>query len=413
MHKKFKNSSIYYIITNISSYIATFFGFFIAFNVIEVDKSISVSILLLIFILIIERVSFLLKDIEQRRMLDSIQNTISANLHNNIDNQVMEYDKAIEILGEDLVHAHSVKNTFVRNGNKDFHNRKNQQLVQKTYLDFLSKPNVIWEDIVGINDFESLRYDEINRFEKDKLEGDLVIHITKKNPSVLNFIVLYFHDRKKEVFFGWGEDRKIVRSSNDVIVEIFESYYDNLVSNSYNFVELVSDINQPQKHNRFVNKCGSWATLTVDENKKVSSYGYLQMEVRDRRLEIGGIVKWKSPEQIEDMNAVFHHREISYSGDCIFLEYMTQNKRGICVYKFRRDMADNKDKIVGYILDESGKKVDLYGVRLNPETAEMVRVQGIRKALHGDYPYFEEFTDLEDDLRLEGILQQNTDSDEK
>lgn len=247
----------------------------------------------------------------------------------------------------------------------------------------------IWADLVGIGDFSDERYTRI------KSKNGLYVYMLKHSPPMINFIIFFYDDGTKDLYFGWraepeAENRglplhtgkkkpsDVFYSNSPELVQFFENYYMFLMR-SY----LWENGEVPQfvlgekglevsAHSSFIDKQGWWITCrTSGISSKITHYALVNFDFGNTGPE--------NQHDIEiflfDANKKYllnaaHGTSIAHKGNELHFKWEHKQaepvEEGYCTYSFWEE--GHQHRIGGHVVTK-GKAIigRLSGSRVTPK----------------------------------------------
>jgi len=143
-------------------------------------------------------------------------------------------DVALNYLTSRLPSLREVKNTSfnvemeIERSNEKLYNSKNYIYLVDAIINFTSK-DLLWKDIGDKYSIERFR----KVYNQDQNSGNYKYRLINSSLPIINFILLEFHDGKREVLFNWdyrsrGQDPIVMVSRESQIVEMFTIQFAHL-----------------------------------------------------------------------------------------------------------------------------------------------------------------------------------------
>lgn len=264
---------------------------------------------------------------------------------------------AMPLIIADLLKAKSIRNTFV--GLRPL-SEKNQAKVITSYQRWLKgKDNRSWEDIVSISEFFSNRFTSINV----KLDTDRkhVVFVLREGVNPINFLILRDEESPEfdVVYFGWlphqeWSNMRIFRSTQRDLIDFFSSYFDILVSQTWNFQlnehhpsrgGFSLDYSSPPDKrlcvdiSDLIDKKGQWITVSYSceggFTGEVQSIAFVEIDFLGSSVNIWSRVFDKDGRELPSFTSTSRS---SFYKNNVFIDYKLDNNygRGVCHYRFWR-----------------------------------------------------------------------------
>lgn len=362
----------------------------------DLTRDVAIGILLILLSLFVDQLLTTYTSAGQRDALANVQEQIIHAIDRNFSLEVMSGSDAVERLAQRIVNAVEVKNTFVgyQSGSSDAA-AINKNAID-VYLEFFGGRGELWTDLVGFKELHGRRFRSLYTSIRNKKIGRLseashVVRILRHNIPVLNFTIIYYtgYSPEREVIFGWlhgssVHGRGLYRSTQPMVIDLFESYYDLLTSyNLQGDVNIDYEASEPQgmfKGLTRVDKAGRWLCYGYRDDGSDGEYckdeidpvsiSVFDIRFRDDDVHISGRVYWYKTRKTENIGP--RVEDISFRDDKMFLEYKKGgpvNTRGICVYKFRIVESTREDLLVeGYLQNDCcNYRVQLKGIRIGDQ----------------------------------------------
>lgn len=220
--------------------------------------------------------------------------------------QLLNREDIDRVIQPILENSDTVQNSYINISDVNGpHDRRGRDVI-KWYEQFLdSERHVKWIDVVGVKDFKSERYHQINLENADR-NSKHELHIIENERPIINFLVLGKGHKKTDVFFGWlriDQSMRVYRSRDENLIKMFSSHFDELTKSAIACVEV--DYSKSDGQQRFSNLFiesveGTWVGARHPiEGVLPKHFFTLQVEFVDGTWKVnGGVYRYNNREKV-------------------------------------------------------------------------------------------------------------------
>ena len=287
--------------------------------------------------------------------------------------------------------AKNIKNTYISRDGDALLNDQAEDSTREVYKSFFRKNSASWTDIIGIPNIKNFRVHSFKA--KEFLGANHGIYITKRNLTVIDFIILEYNSEHSDVIFGWrsndgGGDPGVVLSSDPSIVLMFNNYFEELRKDSISGkIEVKYEIEGRGRiaDKNFVDKEGVWY-LNFKRDNKISYTVFCEIYWYKGRLNVTG----KAIKYSEKILFECNFNKVNFTTSNMFFEmkidsHSTNDEYGIFL-DFSKLSFSNIEKIDGKAFHSEGSKYSVQGRRIDIDPnnfKKMISEHGAAEKLHG------------------------------